>query len=320
MSSTSSNGLGGVYCDISKDGRTLAAANIDGSTVSIYPLKSGVIGDPTFVFKYTIEKPGPGKDESQTQAYPHAASFDPSGKFLFVPDRGADMVYVYQVDGPESVKHIHNITVAAGTGPRHVTFSKVSISRTFMYLVGEIDNTVTVFALDGVDNSACKSGENGELRITHIQTASTLGPGANRTAFVNEDLASEVAVTNDGRFLYVSNRNTKSYDSDTLAVYAVHPSASASASSSSTNTTTGSGQQHLEFLALNPTHGKIPRHFSLSPDAENRFVAVGNQVSNDVTVLARNPKTGLVEGVVGNYTLGEFDETTELGPMAVVWA
>ncbi|KAI1269244.1 Lactonase, 7-bladed beta-propeller-domain-containing protein [Xylariaceae sp. FL1019] len=307
LGSVSSHGLGGVFCDISRDGRTLSAANIDGSTVSIYPLldSGNAIGDATFVFKYELARPGPGTGDSQIQSNPHQAAFDPSGKYLFVPDRGADRVYVYAVAGPDSVTRLDDIVLPPGTGPRHVVFSEASSNKTFMYLVSEIDNTVNVFSLDTPKAPGGSSSVVPALDITHIQVISTLGQGRDRTAPTNIDLASEIALSDDGRFLYVSNRNTVSRDSDTLATFSARPD---------------DGNNHLVFQGLSPTYGKIPRHFSLSSDAENRYIAVANEASNDLQIIARNPKTGLPGRLLGNYTLGDFDETVTKGPMAVIWA
>jgi 6-phosphogluconolactonase len=270
--------------------------------VSIYPLPSpGIIGDPTFVFNYNLTHPGPGTNDSQIQSNPHAAAFDPTGEYMIVPDRGADRLYVYHVDGPERVTQINNVTLEPGTGPRHVTFRQFNHTRTFMYLVSELDNTIRVFTLDGINNDGRDIRSYSSLHIDLIQRVSTLGPNSNRSEPNNVNLAAEMALTNDGKFLYVSNRNTVSYNSDTLAIYSVHPGES----------------EHLVYIGNIPTYGKIPRHFSLSPD--NRFIAVTNQVSNNVIVLERDQTSGLVKSTVGNLTLGKFDLTQTLGPMAVVW-
>jgi 6-phosphogluconolactonase (cycloisomerase 2 family) len=223
-----------------------------------------------------------------------------------VPDRGADRVYIYQVHGTEHVEHIRTITLLPGTGPRHIVFSKVNQEKTLMFLVSELDNTINVFSFQygSVDHSGNHPDLNETLRITHLQRASTLDASDKRTKPTNIDLASELALSHDGRFLYASNRNTESVDkADTIAIYALDTNAS----------------KPLQFLGLNSTHGKIPRHFSLSSDLHNQFVAVANQVSNDLFIMKRDPKTGFLEDVAGSYSFGKLDMTTEIGPMAVTW-
>jgi 6-phosphogluconolactonase (cycloisomerase 2 family) len=175
-----------------------------------------------------------------------------------------------------------------------------------MYLVGELDNTVRVFLLGGLRNDGPEGrGERFQepLRVMSIQVASTLGPGSNRSLPDGVNLAAEVAISNDGRFAYASNRNTISYSSDTIAVFSV----------------TTSDEGHLSFLGLSKTYGKTPRHFSLSNDPGNKYVAVGNEVSNSLMLFARDSVTGFLSSVVGNLTLGGFDLTQTLGPTAVIW-
>ncbi|CCT69442.1 uncharacterized protein FFUJ_05329 [Fusarium fujikuroi IMI 58289] len=144
-----SRGDGGVYLDISRDGKTLSSANIDGSTVSVLPLTSpGNFGHDASVFHYNLKHPGPGTGDSQEIANPHAAIFSPSGNIMAVPDRGADRVYIYQAHDAKHVEQIRTITLLPGTGPRHIVFSQVSKEKTIMFLVSELDNTVNVFSLE----------------------------------------------------------------------------------------------------------------------------------------------------------------------------
>ncbi|KAK9238772.1 putative isomerase YbhE [Lipomyces kononenkoae] len=309
LSNITSGGLGGVYCDVSRDGRTLSVANIDGSTVSVHPLlKTGIIGDASYLFKYNLSHPGPGTNGSQIQSNPHEAIFDPSGKYMFVNDRGADRIYVYHVDGPYNVTQISTVVLPPGTGPRHSTFSVFNSTRTYMYLASELDNTVRVFTLDGVANSDETDPivHAPTLDITLRQTASTLGPGGRRTLPNDTFLASEVAMSHDGNFLYVSNRATTTFKSDTLTIYSVHPNI-------------GDDSAHLEYLGQNLTYGKIPRHFSLSPDAHTRYAAVANEVTQNLVILERDTTTGFFTGMKGNISFGTLDVTQNLGPAAVIW-
>ncbi|KAG9500630.1 hypothetical protein J7337_009112 [Fusarium musae] len=225
---------------------------------------------------------------------------------MAVPDRGADRVYMYQVRDAKHVEQIRTVTLLPGTGPRHIVFSQVSKEKTLMFLVSELDNTVNVFSLesDTVSHHGKQPDLNRTLRITHLQRASTLDDSSKRTKPNNVDLASELSVSHDKRFLYVSNRNTESVDKvDTIAVYSLDEYS----------------KKPLQFLGLNSTYGKIPRHFSLSPDARNEFLAVANQVTNDLFILKRDFRTGFLDGIVGNYSFGKLDLTTRVGPMAVIW-
>ncbi|KAF5670728.1 hypothetical protein FCIRC_8894 [Fusarium circinatum] len=302
-----SQGDGGVDFNISRDGKTLSVANIDGYTVSIFPLTlPGNFGHVANVFHYNLTHPGPGAGDSQEIANPHAAVFGPCGNIMAVPDRGADRVYIYQARDAKHVEQIRTITLLPGTGPRQIVFSQVGKEKTLVFLVSELDNTVNVFSIE--NRRAGRHGKspdlNETLRISHLQRASTLDDSTERTKPNYVDLASELSVSHDKRFLYVSNRDTESVDkADTIAVYSLD----------------GNSKKPLQFMGLNSTNGKIPRHFSLSPDSRNQFVAVANQVTNDLFILKRDFKTGFLDGIVGNYSFGKLDLTTRVGPMAVIW-
>lgn len=283
------------------------ATRSDGSTVSVFPLTSaGRIGATTNIYRYNITQPGPGTNDSQSHSNPHAAMFSPAGDLMVVPDRGADRLYVYHVHGTGIIHQIKVITLVPGTGPRHVLFSEHDRTTTTMFLLGELDNTVSVFELARLtaDSGRTFSECNDTLRVKHIQSLSTLVEGNTRTDPNNVDLASELALSQDGQFLYVSNRNTVSLDKvDTLAIYSVDPRR----------------YRPLQFLGLNTTHGKTPRHFSLSPDGQNRFVAVANQVTNNLIIMDRDAETGFVGRVLGNFSFGSLDVKAEVGPVAVIW-
>lgn len=283
----------------------------DGSTVSIHPRdEGGTIKTASHVFHYTLDYPGPGTNGSQIQSNPHEAIFDPSGEFLFVADRGADRLYVYHVAGPFNVTIIQTLSLEPGTGPRHMTFRTFNETRTYMYLVSELDNSIRVFTLDGVSNNEEMESHVGvptNLTIHLTQRISTLGADLGRTPPNNMDLASEIALSNDGRFAYAANRNTINLNSDTVAIYSINP-------------LLDDDHNHLTYLGHNMTYGKTPRHFSLSNDPQSRFGAFGNEVTNNLVILERDELTGFFTGIKGNISVGKLDLTTSSGPTAVIWS
>lgn len=307
LSNMSSEGKGSVACAVSKDGHTIAVANIDGSSISVHPLSNeGTIGQATYVFNYPnpLAQPGPGTNGSQEQSNPHEAIFDPSGKYMFSPDRGADLLRIYSVASPWDVSLIQTISLLSGSGPRHLTFRVFNATRTYMYLVSELDNTVRVFTLDyPIQANASPS----QLDITLRQIISTMGADQNRTSPNNNYLAAEIALSADGRFAYASTRNTQSLDSDTLAIFAVHPELEGD-------------EAHLTYMGENLTYGKIPRHFALSKDKASKYAAIGNEVSGNIMVLERDENSGWFTALKGNLTLNDFDEPQKKGPTAVLWA
>jgi 6-phosphogluconolactonase len=247
--------------------------------MSIHPLSpNGTIGSASQIFRFTLDHPGPGAGDSQLLSNPHESIFDPSGRLMVVPDRGADIIRIFSVTGASSVASIQNITLEPGTGPRHLIYSVDNKTRTYMYLVSELDNTLQVFTIDGVDN--CNgTGKVATVNpeIKQVQLLSTLGARSNRTEPNNNKLANEVALSTDGRFLYVTNRDQTTLMDDFMSVYSVNPSSGQN----------GTGDR-LAFVGMSPLFGKIPRHYSLSGDAQSRYAAVTNEVSNAVVIIERD--------------------------------
>lgn len=123
-----------------------------------------------------------------------------------------------------------------------------------LYVANELDNTVGVYGWDG---------ERGTL--TEQQILPTLPPDSPPTT------TADIHLTPAGNRLYVSNRG---YDS--LAIYEV------------------AADGTLTLVAIQPSGGRNPRNFALSPD--DRFVLVANEFSNEVVVFRADEK-GLGEVV-----------------------
>jgi len=312
VNAQSSTGKGGVHIDVSPDGRLLAAANISGSTVTLFPLDgdTGATGKPSATIYYDANGPHPAVNEGKGFANPHEARFDWSGKFLFVPLRSADKLDVYAVDGVlGTLKKIHSFELPPKTGPRHSAIQQVDEKTSFCYLLSEKDNTIRVFELtygqnqNGRSDSDTASAAQDELGIALKQTISLLEvPPTQSQRF----LGAEVAVSNDGRFLYASNRfyPVDSVDSDTLSIYRID---------------TSSEECHLSYIGSSKVLGHSPRMFELSNDEKNQFVAVANAYDQEVLVFERDGERGFLGSVRGRVKLGENDSSLRKGPVCVLW-
>ena len=138
-----------------------------------------------------------------------------------------------------------------GTGPRHLVFHPV---HKIAYLFGELDSTVTVLAYDESDGS-----------FTQKQKVSTLPKD-----FDGENGGAAIRVSNDGRFLYASNRGHNS-----IAVFAI-----------------ADDGLSVEMIQSVSTEGDFPRDFALSPD--NKYVVAANQNSDNLTLYRRDNASGLL--------------------------
>jgi 6-phosphogluconolactonase len=187
---------------------------------------------------------GPNKDR---QNAPHAHWIEASARnrFAYVSDLGLDRVFIYKFDAasgsltrgepatgsPSAGKDSFSATLAPGTGPRHIAFS---LNGNFMYVLGELDSTVTVFA------NEAKQTYRSIQKISAIPASFT---GLNEPA--------EIVLHPSGKFLYTSNRGD-----DSIAVFAVNGK---------------SGK--LRLVQRVSSGGKAPRHFAIDPLAKHLLAA-----------------------------------------------
>jgi 6-phosphogluconolactonase (cycloisomerase 2 family) len=218
-------GRNGVSAAVDPTGRFLVVGNYTSGTVGVLPINpDGSLGAPSDVVALA-GAPGPHRTE-QASSHPHDVLFDRAGRFLLVPDKGFDRVFVFSLDGARGklvAGTPPSIATRPGAGPRHVDFHP---SRPWAYVINELDSTITAYT----------HGASGELKP--IQVITTLPPN-----FTGHNTTSEIAVHPSGRFVYGSNRGH-----DSIAIFRV-------------DELTGS----LTPVGWEPTQGKTPRVFALDP-------------------------------------------------------
>lgn len=203
-----------------------------GPGVALFPIQpDGSLG-PHADLVIPEGEPGPLRDE-QDGPHPHQATFDPSGKFVIVPDKGLDRIEVFRFDAARG-KLVSCFVLPAryGAVPRHIAFHP---ARPYAYLVAENDSTVFALQWDAASG-----------KLEPFQRITTLP-----TDYVADNMAAEIAILPSGRFLYASNRGHES-----IVIYAVDAA---------------SGK--LETVGWEPVRGKKPRFFCLSPDASRLYCA-----------------------------------------------
>lgn len=177
---------GPCFISISPDNRFLLIANYGGGSVAVIRLDdSGIPEAVTDTLNYNYER--------ERQSHAHMISFGPEGERVYVSDLGLDRIMIYTFES-ETGKLISlsetGIGLTQGTGPRHFTFDH---NGKFMYLVGELNSTVTVLRVDS------------EAGLIPVQTISTLSPG-----FTGGNSGADIHMGNTGEFLYASNRGENS--------------------------------------------------------------------------------------------------------------
>jgi 6-phosphogluconolactonase len=243
---------GASTCHLSLDPAADCAivANYSSGNISVLPIQGdGKIAPPSNVIQHTGSSVNPDR---QKHPYPHSCNFDPSGRFVLVPDLGTDQIYIYSFDPAKrtlAAADPATVRVAPGSGPRHLAFSP---DGKFAYLVNELIPSIVAYAFDA---------QTGRLR--ELQTISTL-PGPLKPT----DSGAEIEVHPNGKFVYASNRGL-----DNIAVFRRDPVQ---------GTLTAAGYQS--------TGGKTPRAFAIDPTGN--FLLAGNQDSDSVAILRIDPGTG----------------------------
>jgi 6-phosphogluconolactonase (cycloisomerase 2 family) len=176
-------------------------------------------------------EPGPHRVE-QPFSKPHFNPFDWSGRFVVVPDKGLDRIFVFRFeDGRLAAAAQHCVSTREGAGPRHVAFHP---NGCWLYAVNELDSTVAVYSFDG------RTGA-----LAAVQWLPLLPD-----TYMGNSRAAGIVVSGDGRTLYASNRGC-----DTIEVFAIDQA-------------TG----RLTHLQSRSAEGRTPRFFTLHPDGTALYV------------------------------------------------
>ena len=228
------------YLSLDRTGKYALVANYTSGNVVVFPVGADGRLGPAAANLGDAGQLGPNK-ERQDGPHAHWIETSPGNRFAYVSDLGLDKVLIYKFDR-ESGKlsnpdpgepETFSATLPPGSGPRHLAVSR---DGNFMYVLGELQSTVTVFANDARE------------KYRAVQSVSALPAG-----FSGRNDAAEIALDASGKFIYTSNRG-----SDTIAVFHVE------------------GTGLLRLAANVPTGGKEPRHFAIDPSgnyllAENQL-------------------------------------------------
>jgi 6-phosphogluconolactonase len=193
-------GKNGVRQAIDPSGKFLVVANYSSGSVAVLPIApDGSLKDQHQLVQLPGE-PGPHRVEQQS-SHPHDIVFDPSGKFVLVPDKGLDRVFVFRFDGATgllSAAEPGSVQSRPGAGPRHLAFHP---TLPIVWVLNELNSTTATYRWDPTRGS-----------LTPLQVITTLP-----TDFTGYSTSAEIAVSSDGRFVYCSNRGH-----DSVAIYAAN--------------------------------------------------------------------------------------------------
>ncbi|MEM8926985.1 MAG: lactonase family protein [Bacteroidota bacterium] len=220
-----SKGSGGAHpCHIALSGSAqLAVSNYTGGNVGVFDINGdGSLGDRQVLNHNPKDTTG--------IAHAHKAHFNTDG--FFVTDLGLDVLkrYTKQPHGWILAEQAE-LQLPKGAGPRHFTFNT---DRSFLYVINELNATITVFKRDG-DGS-----------YHPIQTESTVAAD-----WTGQKACADLHLSPDGKFLYGSNRGE-----NTLVIFSVDKA---------------SGR--ITLVGRESVQGDWPRNFVLTPDGNFVLVA-----------------------------------------------
>jgi 6-phosphogluconolactonase len=193
---TRETGAGPCHVALGPDEATLVTANYGGGNITLFQLdEAGLpIGEPQ-----SAQHEGRGPNAArQPHAEAHWSGFSKDRRWLYVPDLGADAVFVHGFDAATLTLGEMRIAYRAppGSGPRHMARHP---RLPLYYLVSEMASTLTLLAPQ----------EDGTFRALGIQ--STLPPG-----YSGQSTLAHIVMNAAATRLYISNRGHNS-----IAVFAL---------------------------------------------------------------------------------------------------
>ena len=229
----SSGGDNPVHLALDPSGRFLVVANYGSGSVAVLSVnRDGSLGPRTDLAILKGE-PGPHRTE-QAVSHPHQCQFDSGGRFVVVPDKGLDRLFVFRLDGAKGVlvpAGPPSVKTRAGAGPRHAGFHP---RLPYAFVINELDSTIATYRL-------ANSGVLDPLQILPSIPAT----------FTGDNTGSAIVVAPSGRYVYASNRGH-----DSIGVFRIDES-------------TGL----LSPVAWESTTGPTPRFIGLDPAGGRLFAA-----------------------------------------------
>ncbi|MFO2464389.1 lactonase family protein [Pseudomonas sp. 15FMM2] len=194
--------------------------------------------------------------QRQASNHVHSVVSSPDGKYVFANDLGADRIFVYHYDP----KANHELPLT----PAEPSFVQLPPGSGPRHLLFSADGKHAWLTMEMSAQIAVFDYQDGKLTQRQLVDMAAGQP-------VSDKAGAALHASSDGKFLYVSNRGT----ANQLLVYSIDPRTA-----------------QLNEIQRRSVEGDHPREFSLDPSGN--FLLVANQKSNEIVVLERDPKTGLL--------------------------
>ncbi|KPG91568.1 lactonase family protein [Pseudomonas sp. RIT-PI-r] len=194
--------------------------------------------------------------ERQASNHVHSTVSSPDGRYVFSNDLGADKVFVYLFD-PKANPDLPLTPAMTAAVPLPAGSGP-------RHLLFSADGKHAWLTMEMSAQVAVFDYHDGVLTQTQLVDLATGQPTSDKAGAALHTSA-------DGKFLYVSNRGT----ANQLVVFSIDPATA-----------------QLKELQKRSVEGDHPREFSLDPSG--KFLLIANQKSNQIVVVERDAKTGLL--------------------------
>jgi len=256
VNSQPTNGLGPCYLSIhSKNPKCIVTANYGSGSVALFPiLENGAIGTISGFAQHDGSSINQERQEAPHAHFADYLSFDKNETYIFSADLGADKLYIYEITSDIlKLSPFKEIRLHSGAGPRHLTYDS---SKRFVYLLNELDSTVTVF--------------NWTNNMETIQTITSLPKSYTGTSY-----AADIHISSSGNFLLASNRGH-----DSIAIFSINKS---TGKIDTVGHTTTQGEHPRNFAIIEGS------------EIDTSIVFVANQYSNNIVTFVLNETNGSLE-------------------------
>ncbi|WP_022791822.1 beta-propeller fold lactonase family protein [Weissella halotolerans] len=246
-----------AYVAVDEQRQLVYTANYHKGTVKVFAIHD----DGTLTLTDSFKSSGQGPRPEQDKSHIHFANLTPDNRLVAV-DLGTDKVFTFDVSAEGKLTQVAEYNAESGFGPRHIRFSK---DGQYAYLLGELSSKLAVLKYNQHD---------GTFKL--LQEISTIP-----TDWHKHNGAAAIYVSDDGHFIYTSNRGHNS-----IAVFEIKD-----------------GGAKVERIQLISSEGDFPRDFALSPS--NRYLIVANQNTDNLSVYERSSKTGKLTLIQKNFVVPE---------------
>ncbi len=249
-------GTSPAHVSVDEDRQLVFAANYHEGRLNVYVIQD----DGSLVATDEVTHSGKGPRPEQEASHVHFAGLTPD-KRVVVVDLGNDTVSTYPVSEAGKLGEPTIWRSEPGFGPRHILFHP---SKPIAYLLGELSSEVQVLDYDAATGS-----------FSPRQTLRTIPAD-----WTEHNGAAAIRISQDGRFLYTSNRGHNS-----IATFAI------------------GGAGDLTFINYTSTFGKFPRDFNIDPS--DCYLFAVNQNTDNGTLYRRDPVNGTLTTLAINIRTPE---------------